>query len=329
MLSVAVPSDGPLHETALLFLRSCGLGVLRANLRRYTSEIPSLPGVTVHFQRGADIALKVEEGSANMGIVGKDRFLETMREDGSTNVIIEKLGFGHSELVIGVPDSWVDVVSLADLADLSIELREQGRDLRIATKYPRSSERFLLSNGVSYFSLVAASGTLEAAPAMGYADMIAEITSTGTTLRENHLKPVHGGTILTSQACLISNRAMMTADTEKLGLATALVERMEAHLQADEFYSVTANVRGEGPERVAEYVLEQAELSGLRGPTVSKVYAADGEGWYAVTVVVEKAKLLDAVEHFRRLGGSSVTVSQPDYVFYSEGKAAARLADAG
>ena len=82
---------------------------------------------------------------------------------------MEDLGYGRCELIMGVPDSWLDVDSMGDLADLSIDLRERGRDLRIATKYPRLVERHLLRHGVNYFSLVQSSGTLEASPAMGFA----------------------------------------------------------------------------------------------------------------------------------------------------------------
>ena len=316
-LRLAVPSDGPLHEPALLFLRACGIGVLRTNLRRYTAEIPTLPGVVVHFQRASDIAVKVEEQSADVGIVGQDRFEETRIEGGNAIVVIGGLGFGHSELVIGAPDSWVDVTSVADLADLSLEFRERGTDLRVATKYPRAVERFLLASGVNYFSLVQASGSLEAAPAMGYADIIADISSTGVTLRENHLKTLHGGSIMSSEACLIANRAQVQASPEVLSLATSVVERIHAHMQALELFSVTANMRGETAEGVAGYVLDQADISGLRGPTISKVYSSEGGGWFAVTVIVEKDRLLEAVDQFRRIGGSSVTVSQPNYVFHS------------
>ncbi|HIC68272.1 MAG TPA: ATP phosphoribosyltransferase, partial [Candidatus Latescibacteria bacterium] len=119
ILRLAIPSDGALYEPTLMFLRACGIGVARSNSRRYTAEIPALPGVTVLFQRGADITLKVEEGSADMGIVGRDRLLEMRRDSGDTAVVIESLGFGHCELVLGVPDAWIDVVSLADLADLA------------------------------------------------------------------------------------------------------------------------------------------------------------------------------------------------------------------
>ena len=320
-----MPSDGALHEPSLMFLRACGVGVLRANQRRYTADIPTLPGVTVLFQRGSDITPKVEEGSADLGIVGLDRFLEMSRDGGASGVVIEGLGFGHCELVVGVPDSWIDVTSLADVADLSMEFREEGRDLRVATKWPRLVERFLLGNGVNYFSLVQSSGALEAAPSMGYADLVADISETGATMRENRLKAIRGGTILESEACLIANRHSLRSDQAKLGKAKALAELMDAHLESQELYSITANMKGEAPEEVATYVLNHADISGLRGPTISKVYTPDGEGWYAVTVVVERERLLQAVDHLRRLGGSSVTVSQPNYVFRSQCAAVDRL----
>ena len=228
MLRLAVPSDGALHDPSLLFLKSSGMGVSRRNLRRYTAEIPSLPGVAVHFQRGSDIAMKVEEGSAELGLVGLARFLETRREGGGSRVVIDNLGFGQAELALGVPDSWVDVSSLADLADLAVEFRAKGTDLRIATKYPRLVERFLLGHGVAFFTLVQSNGTLEAAPEMGYADIIADISSTGTTMRANRLKTIAGGSVVTSEACLIGNGALLAAGPEKL---VECVPRVANHWQ--------------------------------------------------------------------------------------------------
>ena len=194
VLRLAVPSSGPLHEITLSFLRSCGLSVSRTNSRRYTAQIPTLAGMQVIFLRNSDVPPMVEEGSADLGIVGRDRFLEMRREGGSTDVVIAELGYGHCKLEMGVPDSWVDVTSLADLADVAMrEFREKHTDLRVATKYPRLVGGFLLNNGISYFLLVQSSGALEVAPAMGYADVIADITSTGATMRENRLKPSAAG----------------------------------------------------------------------------------------------------------------------------------------
>ncbi len=324
-LRLAISSDGALYEPTQAFLRECGIGVSRSNPRRYTAGIPALPGVTVLFQRGADITPKVEEGSADLGIVGLDRYLEVHSESGDTNIVIDDLEFGRCSLVLGVPDSWVDVVSLADIADLAMEFRHQGRDLRIVTKYPRLVERFLLQNGINLFSLVSSSGTLEAAVAMGFADIIADVSESGTTMRENRLKTISGGTIITSSACMIANRRLLREDAAKLECAKTLVEFIDGYLQSRNYYSVTANIRGEAPEDVASYVLEHTEISGLRGPTISKVYSQDGEGWYAVTVIIQKDNLIHAVNRLRQSGGTSVTVSHPNYVFDSHCEAHTRL----
>ena len=324
-LRLAVPSDGALHDPALAFLSACGIGVLRSNLRTYTAEIPALAGVVVHFQRSVDIPAQVEEGTVDMGIVGIDRIFEQGREGGNTGVVIEELGFGQCRLVLGVPDSWVDVDTVGDLADLAIDFRQKGMELRVATKSPRLVERFLLANGIKYFAVVHSSGALEAAPGLGFADIVADIMTTGATMRENRLKTVQGGSILTSEACLIGNRSVLAAEPDKLESAKRLVEIIEGHLRSLEYYSVTANMRGEGPEQIAGRLLQHSEISGLRGPTISRVYTADGEGWYAVTLIIEKEKLLGAVDHLRRIGGHSVTVSRPDYVFQSECAAIERL----
>ena len=323
-LRLSIPSSGALAQPALDLLRACGLGVLRTNSRTYTAEIPALPGVAVSFQRGSDITQKIDEGNADLGIVGKDRFLESRRVDGETRVIIE-LGFGRSQLVLGVPDAWVDVTSIADISELSMEFRAEGSDLKIATKYPRLVERHLLANGVNYFSLVQSSGTLEVAPAMGFADIIADITESGTTMRANHLKQIDGGTLIASQACLVGRRLRHGKDDAQLERARSLTDMIEAHLAARKLYSVTANMKGDTAEDVAGYVLDHADISGLRGPTISKVYTQDAEGWFAVTVIVEQSRLLAAVEQLRSVGGTSVTVSQPNYVFDSSHKAYKRL----
>lgn len=317
-LNLAIPSDGAIHEPTLSFLSSCGVAVLRPNSRKYTADMPTLPGVTVMFQRNSDITGKVEDGTAALGIVGLDRFLEIRQEGSNTDIVIEKLGFGQCELVIGVPDSWIDVTSLGDIGDLSMQFREKGTDIKIATKYPRLLHQFLLSNGVTYFSLVESSGTLEAAPAMGYADIIADISSTGTTMKENGLKLIKGGAILSSEACLIANYDVLPKDSKKLALAKSLIDFIEAHLKSRELYSVTTNMKGDTADSIADHILKKTKITGLRGPTISKVYTQNDEGWFAVTIIVDKKRLLDTVRDLRNIGGTSVTVSQPNYVFQTE-----------
>ncbi len=325
MLRLAVSSSGALHEPTLSFLDKCGLSVSRTDVRKYTAEIPNLPNVTIHFQRGSDIPQNVESGNSDMGIVGEDRFIESSNENSDTEILINNLGFGQAELLIGIPDSWVDISTIADLADLSIDFRENKTDLRIATKYPKSVENFLLKSGINHFSIIPSNGTLEIAPTMGYADLIADISSTGTTLRSNRLKTIQGGTIMKSSCCLISNSSMIRSDKKKLQAAIGLIETIDAHLNASTFLSVTANLKGDSPNSIAELVLSEKLTAGIQGPTISQVYSKDSSCWYAVTVIIKKNELLPVLQRFRKLNASSLSVTKPYYIFQNKSNAVEKL----
>jgi ATP phosphoribosyltransferase len=326
-LRLVLPSDGELSETTLGFMKDCGLGVRRPSARRYTAHIPALPGIEVLFQRTADITHKVEEGSADLGITGLDRLLEYRSDENRVSALIEDLGYGRCDFVLAVPGSWLDVTSVADLADLALAFHEKGTQLRIASKYPRLLRRYLFDRGINYFTVVAASGALEAAPSAGYADLIADITATGATLRENQLRTLEGGTILSSQACVIGNLANLPASRERLDLARRLMELMEAHLQAEPYYRLTANVKGGSPEEVSATILARPQVSGLRGPTIARVYNVQEEDWYSVSLLIRKGQLMEAVDHLRDCGGIDIAASQVSYLFKGESQAYRRLLD--
>lgn len=314
-LRLLLPSDGDLHQPTLDFLRGCGLAVRRPNARRYTATVPALPGVEVLFQRTADITAKVEEGSAELGVTGLDRLLEYRESERRAAVLVENLGFGRCDLALAVPNSWLDVTSLADLADLALEFRQEGKQLRIATKYPRLLSAFLYARGVNYFTLAPASGTLEAAPLAGYADLIADLTATGATLRENRLKTLEDGTILSSQACLLANTELLAHSPAARELTRGLTELMEAHLRAEPYYRLSANVQGASADAVGGMILGRPALAGLRGPTVARVYSVEEEGWFSVSLLVKKDRLLEAVDHLRACGAEDVAASQLSYLF--------------
>ncbi len=320
-MRLVIPSDGELGQPTMNFLSECGVKVSRPNARRYTGSIPSLPGVDVLFQRTADITGQVEEGSAEMGITGLDRLMEYRHDDGSVVAVIPDLEYGRCEYVLAVPDSWLDVTAIDDLADLALEFHERGRQLRIATKYPRLLRRYLFERGINYFTLVPASGALEAAPDAGYADLIADLTATGTTLRENRLKTLDDGTILTSQACLIANPGALAASSANLQLAQALIETLEAHLRAEPYYRITANVQGRSAADVSAMILARPEIAGIRGPTVARVFSVEEEDWYAVSLLIRKNRLLDAVAHLRECGGVDIAAAQLSYLFKGQSPA--------
>lgn len=325
LFSFGLPSKGELDEPTTRLLQECGLSVSRPNPRQYEGTLPAVPGVRVLLQRPHDIALKVADGTLDAGITGLDILREECRESEDALVLIEDLGYARCSLVLGVPESWVDVESLADLAELAAGRKEQGRDLRIATKFPNLTWQFLHDHGVHYFSLVAATGALELAPAMGTADLIADIVSSGVTLRDNRLKQIRGGRILKAQACLIGNAANLQA-REKLARMRQILEPMEARLRARGYLAIRANVAGETAEAVGRAVLAVPELAGLRGPTVSPVFARErGASLFAVSLVAPKEALLRTVEHLRAIGAAGVSVTPVEYVFEEECRSYERL----
>ena len=314
-MRIALPSDGELYDSTIAFMRACGLTVSRPNSRRYTGTVPAIPGVEVLFQRTADVTQKVEEGSAELGVTGLDRVLEYRNDEARASVLIEDLEYGRCEFIMAVPDSWMDVTSLSDLADLALEFRQEGKQLRIATKYPRLLRGYLYERGINYFTLVPASGAMEAAPSAGYADLIADLTATGVTLRENQLKQLDEGTILASQACLIANPVLLSVSSKSLALARSIVELMEGHLRAEPYYRLTANVRAVSAEEVSSTVLARPDLAGLRGPTVARVYNIEEQDWFNVSLLIKKGQLLEAVDHLRDCGAIDVAASQLSYLF--------------
>ena len=210
-IRIALPSKGALAEDSLVLLAEAGLKVRRPNPRQYQATIPALPGVTVIFQRPGDIVVGVRQGSIDFGITGYDILAEKGNVNGDQPILLlhDALGYGHCTLNLAVPED-VPVRNMAELQAWAEELAGNGRPLRIATKFPHTTAQFLAQTNIQPVKLIDAEGTLEIAPAVGYADLIADLVSSGITLRDNHLRILDDGEILRSQAVLIANRAALT-----------------------------------------------------------------------------------------------------------------------
>jgi ATP phosphoribosyltransferase len=316
-LRFAIPTNNELLDDTVKFLAACGVRISRRSSRSLSASVGGVPDSIALFQRSADIPMKIEEGTADLAIVGLDRYLESTSDGSDAVVLHEDLGYGMCRLMLAVPEAWVDVESVYDLADLSVTMREQGKELRVATKYPKLTGRFLYQHGMNYFSLVGSAGAMEAAPLMGYADVIADIVETGNTLRENRLKTLADGCVLESRAVLVGNLRTLSEDPSRRETLRIVLELIEGRLNADDNYSVTANVQGESEKSVVAAVLQHPEITGLQGPTVSRVYSKDGQPttWHAVTVVVQRSNLIKAIDDFRAVGASGITASPASYVF--------------
>ena len=311
---IALPSKGRMEGETLTFLENCGLRVNKTNPRQYTATIPAMPEVQVLFQRARDIPVSVQTGAVDLGISGMDVIAEAL--DGEENdvlIIHDALGYGQCALVLAVPQEWPEVTSVDDLRALA----DERKNLRIACKFPNLVSRFLAENAIEDCQILAFDGALEVAPSIGSADLIVDITSTGTTLRDNHLKQIEGGTIIQSQAALIGNRAALQSRPGLLTTTRRLLELIEAHLRATGQYMIWANMRGESAEAIARRVFEQTDLGGLQGPTIAQVYTrkGGGNGWFAINIVVPENRLYPAIEQIRAIGGSGVIVSPITYIF--------------
>ncbi len=317
-IRLALPSKGRLAQGALEFLEEAGLRVLKPNPRQFEASIPAMPGLVVLFQRAGDIAVSVRDGSVDFGITGWDAVAERDGTDREVLPLIRELGFGGCTLNVIVPEAWREVCTMADLARRRADL---GRPLRVATKFPNLTTSFLGEHGLADSTLIHAEGTLEVAPAIGYADMIVDLVSTGTTLRDNRLRRLEDGQILSSQACLIANRRALKERPEVLSMAQLLLEFIVAHMRAAANVAIFANMRGESPQAIAARMFEQDVIGGLQGPTVSPVVTRQGNQWYAVHIIVPRDRLAQAIQELRAIGGSGVVVTPVTYIFEEEPEA--------
>ncbi|MDX8463134.1 ATP phosphoribosyltransferase [Mesorhizobium humile] len=217
MITLAIPSKGRLKEQSLEVLAKAGLAVtLPEDDRKYRACIDGLDNVEVAFLSASEIAGEIGQGAVDLGITGEDLLRENLADWEARAEIVARLGFGHADVVVAVPDIWLDVDSMADLDDVAADFRQRhGRRLRIATKYWRLTQQFFsLKHGIQVYRIVESLGATEGAPAAGLADVIVDITTTGSTLRANHLKVLGDGTILKSQACLVASKKQRDAADE-------------------------------------------------------------------------------------------------------------------
>jgi ATP phosphoribosyltransferase len=314
-LRLSLPSKGRLAEETMDFLSDCGLTVYRPNPRQYEAVIPALPSVRVLFQRPPDIVVSVREGSVDFGITGLDVVEERKGDLNEVMVIHDALNFGQCRLNLAVPETWSDVTSVETLAQ---KTKTWNRKLRVATKYPELTGKFLAAHDIQP-NLIPAEGTLETAPSIGYADMICDIVSSGQTLRDNRLVALPDGCLLTSQAVLIANRDSLINRPDALQAAQFLLEFFEAHLRANENLSIFANMRGTSPEAIAESIFNTCHIPGLQGPTISRVIVRNPEEtWFAVNIIVQRSHLYQAITELRSIGGSGVVVTPVKYIFDEE-----------
>lgn len=226
-LKLGVPSKGRLMEKTFEWFAGRGVMLSRAGSdREYAGKVEGIDGVELVLLSAGEIPRELAAGRIHLGVTGTDLIREKLGQWEQRVEEMAELGFGHADLIIAVPQAWVDVDTMDDLDAVAAAFRrEHGFRLRIATKYHRLVREYLRDCGVADYQLVDSQGATEGTVKNETAEAIADITSTGDTLRANHLKILSDGLILRSSATLYRARNGAVNDDERAAMAV-LVERL-------------------------------------------------------------------------------------------------------
>jgi len=211
LITLAIPSKGRLMEATAGLLAKAGFGIDRLGADRgYRGLLTGIEGVEVAFLSASEIAQNLRDGKVDLGVTGQDLMHEKIPPDDKDVALLLRLGFGPANVVVAVPECWLDVATMADLDEIAESFYERhGRRLRVATKYHNLTRRFFAEKGVTGYRIVESLGATEGAPAAGIAEIIVDITTTGSTLAANSLKILDDGVILKSCAVLAGRTAVL------------------------------------------------------------------------------------------------------------------------
>ena len=208
IITIGLPSKGRLRDKSLDFFNSRELKILTSSKERnYFASIQNKPNVKIIYLHAKEIIQRLGDGTLDLGISGLDLLNESEKNIKDKILIKKKLDFGYANLVVAVPDDWIDVQTIADLEEVAFNFRsKKNKRLRVATKYPNLTNNFLISKGVTQYKLIPSLGATETYPFIGSAEIITDITSTGKTLQDNDLRVLKDGLILKSSACLFISK---------------------------------------------------------------------------------------------------------------------------
>jgi ATP phosphoribosyltransferase len=313
---LAVPSKGRLQENAQAFFRRAGLALLQPRgAREYRGTVEGVSGVEIAYLSAAEITTQLAQGAAHLGVTGEDLVREMIPDTEKNVVLVEKLGFGLANVVVAVPQAWIDVRTMADLDDVATAFRlRHDRKVRVATKYVNLTRGFFARHGITDYRIVESLGATEAAPGAGTAELIVDITTTGATLAANGLKVIEDGLMLRSEANLVASRkASWGAD--ECEIARAILDRIAADARARAFREVRARF----PECDVRLLATARERFGVvapfGGPTSSGM----------LTLHCPPSAIHGLANFLRENGAGMVSVAELEYVFASENPLYARL----
>ncbi len=303
-LIIGVPSKGRLQENTQSFFGRAGLKLVRERGERdYRGGIAGFAEIEVQYLSASDIAGELARGGVHLGITGEDLLRESIPDADARIVMLAPLGFGQANVVVAVPQAWIDVRCMSDIEDVAAGFRaSKGKRMRVATKYINLTRKHFADHGVADYRIVESLGATEGAPASGAAEMIVDITTTGATLSANALKIIEDGVILKSEANLVASRSAVWSNGA-MSAARLILGRIAAEERARTTREIRASIHDEAqilPQKAAQLFGAEtpfhpvAGMLSLHCPANNAVSLAD---W----LVNE--------------GASHVTVQALDYVF--------------
>jgi ATP phosphoribosyltransferase len=315
-LVLAVPAKGRLQENAENFFARAGLSLIKPRgARDYRGAVAGLDSIEVAYLSASEITGQLAHGAVHLGVTGEDLVREMIPDADSKVVLIEGLGFGYANVVVAVPQAWIDVRTMADLDDVATSFRHKhDRRLRVATKYVNLTRAFFSQHGIIDYRIVESSGATEGAPAAGTAELIVDITTTGATLTANALKVVEDGVSLRSQANLVAARSA-TWDSAARETARVILDRIAAQARARSFREVRARFAACDAKVVSQAQEKFGVTTPFGGPTSSGM----------LTLHCPPAQVYALTSFLRENGAEAVAVADLDYVFSRDNPLYAKL----
>ena len=303
-LILAVPSKGRLQENASAFFGRAGLKLQQGRgARDYRGTLDGVDGVEVAYVSASEIVGLLAAGHAHMGVTGEDLVRETVEAADQTLELLTPLGFGQANVVVAVPQAWIDVRTMADLEDVAAAFyTKRGERMRVATKYVNLTRRFFAENHVSDYRIVESLGATEGAPAAGQAELIVDITTTGVTLAANALKVLDDGVMLRSEANLVASLRARWDDGTK-----DQARQLLARIAAEEAARLSRDVIAQFETRREGLVEAASERFG------AKRRSENVAGRLTLTCLRDKVAPL--ADWLIAQGAEHVTVAAMDYVF--------------
>ncbi len=316
-LILAVPSKGRLQQNAEAFFARAGLELVKPRgARDYRGAIAGFDDVEIAYLSAAEITAQLSQGAAHLGITGEDLIREMIPQSEESVILIAGLGFGFANVVVAVPQAWIDVRTMADLDDVATAFRlKHERKMRLATKYANLTRDFFAAHGIVDYRIVESSGATEAAPAAGTSEMIVDITTTGATLAANGLKTIEDGVILRSQANLVAARAAPWRETYR-ETARLLLDRIAAQKRAEAFAEVRTRFTGLNDKLLSAARDKFGVETPFGGPTSSGM----------LTLHCPPDNVQALANFLRENGAQAVSVAALDYVYSCDNPLYAKLA---